>query len=149
MNASPRCRICTAEDIPWLVELAIFAFGPEEVTDPNGSKLWLLSVIDNPDILIIRTEHSALIGITERRFHAPNKVRAWAEFFASFRPSPFDTLILLREAADWALSRGAKSLRFQPTTGVDISPLAKRLHAHVDYPCYIMDLEPCAVAAES
>lgn len=61
-------RLCTKEDIEWLMEIAIDCYPEFNV---QSSRAWLEKNIENPDVFVARGDECAALAYISRTFYAP------------------------------------------------------------------------------
>lgn len=126
---------CTAGDAAWLMELGQKMYG-KLLQNHEKTLEWLISNINSPDSLVLRTDESAIICVCRPMPFSDFPVAS----VVLFAGKPWDLTGLFREAKIWAKSKGAEKLHFRSTTEYDIEPLAKRIGAKIEYPAYSVRL---------
>lgn len=126
-------RRATEDDIPRLLAIAAYAY-PE--FDLRSSMEWGLRALENPDIGIWLGERTLGVSGVSAPFYAPLKKRGTMLFLASEPGAGWEPCKVLRAMIQWSRERGADAYYFGEATGIDLSPLAKRVGAVVDRPSY-------------
>ena len=137
--SEPRYRYCGLDDLDWLVASACLAYHGR-MKDVSATRLWIAARLVDENTCFVRSAGSVVVVNVQRRFYAPEDVRAKVLFFWSLRPSLANLLQAFRGAEAWAMHRGARALLFDESEGRDMAPLAKRLGAVLQYSVYAVEL---------
>lgn len=131
-------RKCSTEDVDFLYDLALLRYG-DRIKDRAALRIWLARAIQLPDIFIARSGHGALAGALQTFFYDPQPELRLL-YLVSQRPSPWDSLKLLRSLIEWGKSKGCARLRLTNETGIDLEPFARRLGRVRAVPCFVVDI---------
>lgn len=126
---------CCLDDLPWLEEMARKYYG-ERMKNERGTYDFIRAMIGREDVLFLRTNDALLLANSYPLFYdfIPEVT---VQFFAG---NARQVVMLMKEVAVWARSRGARQFDFSPSTGVDGSKLAKIMGVKTIYPNYIVEV---------
>lgn len=125
-------KICTVEDVDWLMRAARVFFG-DRIKDYSGSQRWVEAALSNPSVKLMRTEDAAIVAVKSVTFFDPKSPEIIVQFFGGRREG---IVKLFHAVKDWASENGANKIYFRPRTGYNAAPLAEELGAEQDYPSY-------------
>lgn len=114
------------------------------------ARAWALQAMTLPDVAVLIEGGTCIIASITRAFWGgPRRCYLLFLFGAPTRKRGWEALRLLRAVDAWRKERGAESFHFGEDTGLDFSPLAKRLGAKLDRPSWKieggqkhLDIEP-------
>lgn len=141
-------RRATYNDIPFLLEVARERYAQR--FDDTAVTEFLRRAIAEPSMLVLRSEAGGAVASITRQFWGGNP-RAYLLFVAARagRGLVADGVRLVRAVDEWRRSRGAESLHFGEDTGIDFTPLARRLGAQVDRPSFVIRGGAAAIQQEA
>lgn len=136
-------RVCTPDDIDWLMELARTRY--DTINDVNlpAVKAWLLERFNDPLMCFMRGKHSMGVSHMARRFMAPDRMQCYLVLLVSF-PSKVPSMEPYRIAeamAQWGKSKGATKFWMSDISGYDLGSFAKRMGGRDAGHTYIIDLD--------
>ncbi|MGE0044742.1 MAG: hypothetical protein AB7J28_15380 [Hyphomonadaceae bacterium] len=136
-------RRATLSDLDFLIHVARTQYGA--VFDEQIARAWLKEALVNPQFLILRGERGGAVAALSHLFYE-KQPRVHLLFIAALPGAGMvgEGMALVREANAWRKQRGASCLMFSSGTGIDLSPLAKRLKARVEAPSYVLNDGPVA-----
>lgn len=112
-------------DVQDAVEIALDRYPG---VDRQESISWGKKRFDHPDLIILKSLNGVICVSITRVFWRPAEVGASVVFFCTRRSAgSWEAFYLLKGAVAAAKKRGATVFHLGSNTGVDFSPLAKRL----------------------
>ena len=118
-------RLCTKDDIPWLMDIAVESYPKFDV---DSSTKWLIVNIGNPVVFIARGEQCAGLAFINTLFYQPKNPTFEVEFIVS-RKTMFgaaEVLQLITFLNDLRKSKGYDRLYLNSRLA-DLSPFVKKL----------------------
>lgn len=103
----------------------------------SDARLFCHRILGSPDTAFMRLNDSVIVAsIVEAYFGGPRRCFLMYVFGKDGPTRIWDVMKLLRAVEDWRKHRGAESFHFGEDTGIDFTPLAKRLGAKLDKPTW-------------
>lgn len=143
-------RRATHADIDFMLNIARERY---PVFNEREAEAWLMHTIGKSDMIVLRSDHAALIATLARPFWS-GQLRCHLLFLACrrfpglSRKGLAEGLALMRAADHERQIRGAQSFHFSEDTGANYAVLAKYLGAKHDRPSYTLGGSPLSLAAE-
>lgn len=129
-------RVCTAADLPWVMSLAYRRYGPY---DPGKVLRFLVSAIDDPKGLLLRSDEAFLIASAYEPMWS-NTPECNVLFLCAEEGAHWQTISLLQTSIDWARAKACCKWWLGSETESDIGALAKRVGAEPTWPRYKLEL---------
>lgn len=126
-------RLATVEDLDDIIEIGLSRYPEFHV---ENTRRWAEQAISNPNMLFVRSDNGFGVAGLTSFFYEPNVKRATMMYLCTREHSRMEGYRILKMMIQWAKILGATSFHFGEETGIDLSPLAKRLGAKVDRPSY-------------
>ena len=131
-------RPATVEDIPRILEMADSAY-PEQEWDAESVARWGEVALQSPNVLCLVGDRAFGLSTVTSPFYNPKLVRGYMVFLAGVEGCGWEPCKILRAMVSWALQeKGAASYHLGEQTGIDLSPLAKRVGAALDSASYVV-----------